>query len=81
MGHYLNSGSQDLLPMALALHMSNTGASDPLDDADQAYVTVFFERKLANWAPSWGSPVFDEAVRGLLVAVLAETKERAAVKA
>ncbi len=76
-GGHLPRYSYDLLALCLNLHCALSGVGDPLDDKDEAvYVATIYER-LANWTKS-GAPwlAFDEAVRGMCCAVLAEYHDR-----
>lgn len=61
-----------LLDVAGELHMSITGASDPLPPDEEAKMIAFLRRRLAEWEPSpWA---YDEAVRRLLVVALEEAE-------
>lgn len=65
-----------VLDVALALHGSHTGASDPLAPSDREDAVAFLTERVERWKPS--SPArskrFDDAVREVLKAALEEAR-------
>lgn len=63
----------DLLDTCRAVHMSLTGASDPLKDFEES--VEWLRSRLEDWKPGPGrAEAFDEAVKAVLVAALAEVE-------
>lgn len=61
-----------VLDVALALHMSKTGASDPMQ-GDEGEAIEFLTKRIREWKPApTFTEQFDNAVKAVLVAALAE---------
>ena len=62
----------------LTLHGSNCGSGDPCSAEQEEQALGFLQRKLVNWHRNGDdtTAVFDEAVRMLVVATIAETECR-----
>jgi hypothetical protein len=61
-----------VVDLAMALHGSSTGASDPLPDEEARAYTDFLRRRLADWKPSpWA---FDAGVKLVLEAAVKEAE-------
>lgn len=67
---------QDVLGMALDLHMWCTGSGPDLSDEDRKHAATFLSNRLSHWVSGPMSSVFDETVRLLIVAVLQEVRTR-----
>jgi hypothetical protein len=67
-------GCVDLLAIAAALHCAWTGSCDGLPDAERDRLLAIVRARLANWRETTWPAVrdYDEAVRALLMAVVAE---------
>lgn len=66
---------QDVLGLALDLHMATTGSMD-LQWEHMDHAIAHLEVRLSNWSTfATRTAVFDEAVRMLLTVALAEAKE------
>lgn len=63
-------GMQPMLSLCEALHGSNTGASDPYTEEDEAVIRRILNDRLRNWSKN--TCPFDGHVRALIVAVLCE---------
>lgn len=63
---------EDLLSTALSLHMSLSGASDPLSEDEELRHVLILKTALAHWHPSIHHRRFDDAVKEVIQAVLAE---------
>ena len=62
-----------LLEVALDLHTSAVGTSDPMPDDMHQRLTTWLRMRLDTWAPSFPrSANFDAAIRALCVAALDE---------
>lgn len=66
-------GEATLLDICLALHMSNTGSSDPLDVVEQNRLMQILRDAVRFWEPSVHSHYFDAAVLNLIRATIDET--------
>lgn len=62
-----------VLDMALALHMSHTGASDPLPDSTEALYLKCLNWLRDNWNTT-GESMFDRAVLTLINRTIAERR-------
>jgi len=73
--------SMDILHVALDVHMTTTGSMErsyATGDQEQQADIEILKKKLANWEPSIKrSLAFDNAVRALIVAALAEVEVEA----
>ena len=67
-----------VVPTCLTLHASNCGSGDPCSAEQEEQALGFLRRKLVNWHRNGddSTAVFDEAVRMLVVATIAETERR-----
>jgi hypothetical protein len=69
---------QDLLGLALELHMYCTGSGPDMDVRSVRHAHRFIRMRLTNWHDQGPDTcLFDEAVRILLLAVLEECQRRA----
>lgn len=65
----------EILPVALQLHMSHTGAADPLGYDEFHQLRDWLQRRVSGWVKSPEfCKQFDDAVRSVCEAALAETK-------
>ena len=68
-----DGGATGVLEIALAVHMHNTGATDPMSDDDYRTALRCLVWVRDNWVPSMGtSAAFDNAVLRVVVAALQE---------
>ena len=59
------------------LHMSKTGAGDPIDDKELIQVLSWMFRRLAEWKPSHpNTELYDNAVRSLMLAAVTEQVQK-----
>ncbi len=66
-----------VVPTCMTLHGSNCGSGDPCTIEQEEQAIVFLRHKLDHWyASSESTEVFDEAVRALVIASIAETNAR-----
>lgn len=75
------SQRQDVLGLALDLHMDATGSYQDLKEEDRAFAERFLQRRIDNWSSGPFTLVFDQAVKLVLIAALAETKAAAQSRA
>jgi hypothetical protein len=68
----------DMLAIASDLHCAWTGACDPLPARERDRLLAIVRARLAHWHDSGGAPwhAYDEAVRAMLVAVIAEYDQK-----
>ena len=67
---------QDVLGLALDLHMWKTGSGPDLQAEHRDHAIFFLENRLANWSSSGKhDAVFDQAVRLLLTVAVSEAKD------
>ncbi len=65
--------SNDILAVCQRLHMSHTGAGDKFSDEEVARLNRWLVSRLDEWhEPHNNSKDYDDAVRALVLAVLAE---------
>lgn len=60
------------------LHMSTTGASDPLSDDEERTLTEFLTERIQGWTPSgikWSGP-YDHAIYSLIIQTLNEKRPK-----
>lgn len=65
---------QDVLGLALDLHMDATGSLTDLTEENRAFAEAFLQRRVDNWSEGPFTSVFDAAVKLVLLAAIAETK-------
>lgn len=67
----------DLFRLLDSLHGSEMGSSDPLSDEDREAYLAEVKKRVENWTPSPPrSKRYDDAVKEMCLAVVAECKER-----
>ncbi len=68
---------QDVLGLALDLHMYCTGSGPDLSPEDRAFVVRYLKMRLGDWSSNGDeAEPFDTAVRLVLVTALAEDRKR-----
>lgn len=70
----MDQPSRSVLQICETLHMSRTGAADPLSESQVNWYLVFLKNKLDKWVVYPNHLRYDEAVRALIVATLNEYK-------
>ncbi len=67
--------SLGILEVCQELHMSRTGSADPLSDEMRVAMRTWLSSRLQLWRPSVGEQwrPYDEGIRSLIAATLAET--------
>jgi hypothetical protein len=73
-GVIMDQPSRGILTICETLHMSKTGAADPLSEAQVKWYIDFLKNKLEKWVVYPNHLRYDEAVRALIVATLNEYK-------
>lgn len=68
---------QDVLGLALDLHMWTTGSGPDLSDEDRDLALNYLRRRLSRWTSNGSyTELFDTAVRMLLIIAVNEAEER-----